>query len=72
LNNSLLCFLEHMSLYFLLIIEDGICNVTLRLVQHALLFPSGLLHYYHIMTFVDIDTPNFLLPKNYSRKKAKL
>ncbi len=34
-------------LYFLLIIEDGVCNVTLRLVKHALLFPSGLLHYYH-------------------------
>jgi hypothetical protein len=34
-------------LYFLLIIEDGICNVTWRLVKHALLFPSGLLHYYH-------------------------
>jgi hypothetical protein len=34
-------------LYFLLIIEDGICNVSLRLVKHALLFPSGLLHDYH-------------------------
>jgi hypothetical protein len=25
-----------------------------------------------IMTFVLIHTPNFLLPKNYSRKKGKL
>ncbi len=46
LNNSLLSF-WNACLYFLLIIEDGICNVTLRLVKHALLFPSGLLHYYH-------------------------
>jgi hypothetical protein len=33
--------------YFLLLIEDGICNVNLRLVKHVLLFPSGLLHHYH-------------------------
>jgi len=46
LNNSLLSFLEHLSL-FLLIIEDGACNVSSRLFQRALLFPSGLLHYYH-------------------------
>jgi hypothetical protein len=31
-------------LYFLLLIEVGICNVSLRLVKRALLFPSGLLH----------------------------
>jgi hypothetical protein len=33
-NNSLLSFLEHMSLFS-------------RLVKRALRFPSGLLHYYH-------------------------
>jgi hypothetical protein len=46
LNNSLLSF-WNTSLFSTLIIEDGICNVTLSLVKHALLFPFGLLHYYH-------------------------
>jgi hypothetical protein len=35
-------------LYFLLIIDDGICNVSLRFVKRDLLFPSGLLHYHHL------------------------
>ncbi len=46
LNNSLLSFVEHVSL-ILLIIEDGTCNVRFRLVKRALLFPSCLLHYHH-------------------------
>jgi hypothetical protein len=48
-----------------------ICNVTLRLVTHALLFPSGL-SIIIIMTFVHIHTPTSLSPKNCSKNKNKV
>ncbi len=63
LNNSLLSFLEHMSLFS--------THVSLRLVKRAFyVFPlaSSIII---IMTFVHIHTPTFLLPINYRRNKAK-
>ncbi len=62
----------NMCLYFLLIIEDGICNViSFRLVNCASFSPWPPSIIIIIMTFVHIHTLTFLLPKNYSRKKAK-
>jgi hypothetical protein len=63
-------------LYFLLIIEYGICNVTLRLVKHSLLFPSGLLHYYHhdfcSHPHTDLSfTKKTIVKKNLSHKFKK-
>jgi hypothetical protein len=63
LNNSLLSFLEHVSLFS--------THVSLRLVKRAFyVFPlaSSIII---IMTFVHIHTPTFLLPINCRRKKAK-
>jgi hypothetical protein len=57
-------------LYFLLIIEDGIYNVTLRL-SNALYFFRLASSIIIIMTFVHVHTATSLLPKNCSQKKAK-
>jgi len=46
LANALCRFLGHEK-RIIVKIEDGICNVSLRLVKRALLFPSGFLHYHH-------------------------
>jgi hypothetical protein len=69
-NNPLLSFLEHMSL-FLLIIEDGTCNVSFRLVNRALLFPSGLLHYYH-HDFCSHPHTDLSFTKKLKRKKSSV
>ncbi len=65
-------------LYFLLIIdiiEDGVCNVSLRLVKHALLFHSSLLHYYHhdfcSHPHIDLSFTKKLCPKKSEVKNLK-